>query len=85
MDILVSSNFERLLWYLAFQESKAAELNHRRMAAGEQVKKWLAALKTEGGFGVSKEVLAAAKEKFDSERVSDAQTIDTIKLMHDNT
>lgn len=85
MDILVSSNFERLLWYLSFQNSTAEETNHRRMIAGEQVKKWLEELKSKGGFGVSKEILNAAKEKFSSERVSDKQTLDTIKLVYDQT
>lgn len=79
MDILVSSNFERLLWYLAFQTNGTEEVNRRRMETGEKVKGWLEALKTEGGFGVSQEILDAAKATFESERVSDKQTIDTIK------
>ena len=83
MDILVSSNFERLLWYLAFQTSDVEETNRRRMEAGEKVKRWLEALKKDGGFSVNKEVLAAAKQNFESQRVSDKQTIDTIKSIHD--
>lgn len=79
MDILVSSNFERLLWYLAYQTSDVEEVNRRRMQTGEKVKGWLESLKKEGGFGVDKAILAAAKENFDSERVSDKQVIDTIK------
>jgi threonine synthase len=79
MDILVSSNFERLLWYLAYRTSKTEETNHRRMEAGEQVKTWLAQLKNDNGFGVDPEILAAAKESFASERVSDKQTIEAIK------
>ncbi|KAI6840880.1 threonine synthase [Hortaea werneckii] len=79
MDILVSSNFERLLWFLAYRTSSVEETNRRRMEAGEKVKNWLDALKKDGGFGVNKEILAAAKENFDSERVSDKQTIQTIK------
>ncbi|KAK5117279.1 hypothetical protein LTR62_005896 [Meristemomyces frigidus] len=79
MDILVSSNFERLLWYLAFRTSSVDETNHRRMEAGGKVKGWLDQLKSEGGFGVSMEILEAAKQTFASERVSDKQTIQTIK------
>jgi threonine synthase len=79
MDILVSSNFERLLWYLAYRTSKTEETNRRRMEAGEQVKTWLAQLKNENGFGVDPEILAAAKQSFVSERVSDKQTIEAIK------
>ena len=82
MDILVSSNFERLLWYLAFQTSKVEEVNHRRMETGEKVKGWLQTLKTEGGFGVSKEILELAKKTFESERVSDKQTLETIKQVY---
>lgn len=79
MDILVSSNFERLLWYLAYNTSKVEETNRRRMEAGEKVKGWLTQLKSEGGFGVGKEILAAAKEDFESHRVSDKETLATIE------
>ena len=79
MDILVSSNFERLLWYLAYRTSKTEEVNRRRMEAGEKVKTWLAQLKNDGGFGVEPEILEAAKESFTSERVSNQQTIEAIK------
>ncbi|EMF09267.1 threonine synthase [Sphaerulina musiva SO2202] len=82
MDILVSSNFERLLWYLAFQTSKTEETNRRRMEAGAKVKDWLEALKKDGGFGVEKEILQAAMQDFESERVSDKHTIDTIKEVY---
>lgn len=85
MDILVSSNFERLLWYLALQTSGTEETNRRRMEAGEKVKGWLDQLKKDGGFSVNREILIAAKEDFESERVSDKQTIDTIKHMYSQT
>lgn len=85
MDILVSSNFERLLWYLAFRTSDVEETNRRRMEAGGKVKGWLEQLKKEGGFGVSEKILAAAKKDFESERVSDKQTIDTIKHVYAQT
>lgn len=85
MDILVSSNFERLLWYLAFQTSEIEGTNRRRMDAGEQVQGWLEQLKKDGGFGVNIDVLTAAKKDFESERVSDEQTIDTIGEIYDQT
>jgi threonine synthase len=75
MDILVSSNFERLLWFLAHQQNTEND----RAAAGAQVKSWLEALKTSGGFGVDPAILSDAKEHFSSERVSDSQTLSTIK------
>ena len=79
MDILVSSNFERLLWFLAFETSKVEETNRRRMEAGEKVKSWLNQLKTNGGFSVNREVLQAAQTQFESQRVSDEETIDAIR------
>ncbi|KAG9568437.1 threonine synthase, partial [Aureobasidium melanogenum] len=78
MDILVSSNFERLLWYLSYRVNDSGSVTERRKAAGEQVKTWLQALKTDGGFGVEKAILDAAHEDFESERVSDKQTLEQI-------
>ncbi|KAG9543115.1 threonine synthase, partial [Aureobasidium melanogenum] len=78
MDILVSSNFERLLWYLSYHVNDSGSVTERRKAAGEQVKTWLQALKTDGGFGVEKAILDAAHEDFESERVSDKQTLEQI-------
>lgn len=82
MDILVSSNFERLLWYLAFDTSEVKETNHRRMEAGDKVKTWLTQLKSEGGFGVNKAILQQAQVHFESQRVSDQETLATIKAIH---
>ncbi|KAI9713466.1 MAG: threonine synthase [Bogoriella megaspora] len=81
MDILVSSNFERLLWYLAYRVLPAddASVKERREVAGRKVKEWLGELKTKGGFKVEEQVLGAAKETFGSERVDDNQTIEVIK------
>lgn len=85
MDILVSSNFERLLWYLAYQNSSAQDNKQRRAEAGEKVEGWLTQLKSEGGFGVDQDILAAAKKQFESQRVSDKQTIDIIRQMYSQT
>lgn len=79
MDILVSSNFERLLWFLASQTSNQESVEDNRKAAGEKVQGWLQSLKTDGGFGVESAVLEAARKDFESERVSDNQTIETIR------
>ncbi|KAF2266788.1 threonine synthase-like protein [Lojkania enalia] len=81
MDILVSSNFERLLWFLAYQvyssESDATE--KRRATAGEHVRSWLNDLRSKGGFGVDADILKAAQVDFESERVTDEETLATIK------
>jgi threonine synthase len=81
MDILISSNFERLLWYLAFENetSSATDIDQKRAHAGVVLKEWMAALKTTGTTAVSDAVLATAKRDFSSERVSDGQTVDTIR------
>jgi threonine synthase len=84
MDILVSSNFERLLWFLAYEFAAGAGMDDEwnKKQAGQEVESWLKDLKTKGGFGVHAETLAAAKKDFESERVSDSQTIETIKQFY---
>lgn len=81
MDILVSSNFERLLWFLAYEYAEGAGMNEEwtKQQAGQEVEAWLKALKTKNGFGVNADILTSAKRDFESERVSDEQTVDTIK------
>lgn len=73
MDILVSSNFERLLWYIAYETS-----GRSRKAAGAQLQTWMKQLKEQGKLEVSPEQLALARKDFDAERVSDGQTKETI-------
>lgn len=82
MDILVSSNFERLLWFLAYEFASKAGMDDEwsRKQACQEVTVWLSDLKTKGGFGpVYLDVLESARRTFESERVTDAQTIETIK------
>jgi len=79
MDILVSSNFERLLWFLAFQTSGASSVDAKRKAASEHIKNWMTELKGKGGFSVGEAVIAGAKAEFESERVSDEETVATIR------
>ena len=82
MDILVSSNFERLLWFLALEVSGLGASQEGTAAAGERVKSWLNDLKSSGGFGVDDAVLQAAKKDFESERVSDQETVATIRRFY---
>ena len=79
MDILVSSNFERLLWFLVYQVDKSDSIERKRQIAGSTIKAWLSELKSNGGFSVGKEVTKAAKIYFESERVSNEETITTIR------
>lgn len=90
MDILVSSNFERLLWYLAFENlTFDAFIDEHRgdvdggarvkiNKAGETVRQWMNELKTKGSFQVSHAVLQAAKREFAAERVAD----DEVRQFH---
>lgn len=84
MDILVSSNFERLLWFLAFQVygEGLKTVEEKRAEAGRRVKGWLDELKSKGGFGVEPKLLEAAKLDFESERVSNKQTIAMIRQQY---
>ena len=80
MDILVSSNFERLLWYLSQEVHGREESSEgRRKIASENVRKWLSSLKMEGGFAVDEAMLSAARQTFAAERVTDAETLETIR------
>jgi threonine synthase len=67
MDILVSSNFERLLWYLA----EECETGGDTEGAGKVLKEWMDGVKNRGGIVVSDSVLKAAQRDFTSFRVSD--------------
>ncbi|CCM04479.1 uncharacterized protein FIBRA_06659 [Fibroporia radiculosa] len=75
MDILVSSNFERLLWYLALDG--AADNDTR--AACATVNAWMRAVKTDGRVELPAAVLALARRDFVAERVSDDETLATIR------
>ena len=83
MDILVSSNFERLLFYLALEGTTAGavaadgevdggQAARVRMAA-ENVKVWMDKLKTEHRFKVPRACLAAARRDFIADRASDEE------------
>lgn len=82
MDILVSSNFERLLWFLYHEFASSAGLNEEwnRTQASQAVAGWLMELKAKGGFGpIEGEMMEFARRDFESERVSDEQTVEEIK------
>jgi threonine synthase len=100
MDILVSSNFERLLWEIAFQYEKAIDIAASTTAnpeslpssaataakeppvqrAGRKINTWFSELKKTGSFTVHEPgILQSARLMFDTHRVSDAETSETIK------
>ncbi len=73
MDILVSSNFERLLWYLVYEASSATSDVTKRSSAGATVDAWMKAVKSDGRIEVPVDVLELARRDFLAERVSDDQ------------
>ncbi|KAA1471958.1 tryptophan synthase beta subunit-like PLP-dependent enzyme [Dentipellis sp. KUC8613] len=79
MDILVSSNFERLLWYLAYEATGTGEEATRRVVACAAVNGWMSQMKSDGRVEVPVNVLEAARRDFTAERISDEQTLDTIR------
>ena len=86
MDIQTSSNVERLLWFIAFDicttDDSIIGLDTERYIAGQRVREWQDALKTKGGFRVEKKVLDIARQHFESERVSDPETVTTIREVY---
>ncbi|WFD31920.1 threonine synthase [Malassezia sp. CBS 17886] len=74
MDILVSSNFERLLWYLARDTASAADDAAAVREAGAQVQQWMQQLRADGRVQVSPAQLALARRDFVAERVSNNET-----------
>ena len=69
MDIQVSSNFERALFYAYGQD-------------GAAVAQLMEELKASGGFKISQGALEALREEFDSGRSDEHETSATIKLAH---
>ncbi|KAI9477094.1 threonine synthase [Zychaea mexicana] len=94
MDILVSSNFERLLWYLARDAESdsgktevAAEDSEENEKlsdeAGQTVAGWMQQLKEKGNFKVKDAVVLNARKVFDSAMITDKETLATIREFYD--
>lgn len=79
MDILVSSNFERLLWYLALE----AESDGTPAGAGATVAKWMSEFKSTGRLAPKAPARQAFRKHFSSQRVSDEETLTTIKSTYE--
>lgn len=79
MDILISSNFERLLWYLVRNN-----VTHDDNKAGQTLGDWMVQLKSTGCVVAPQEVIDAAKVDFDSFSVTDEQTSQQIKQTYTN-
>ena len=75
MDILVSSNFERLLWHLARDSIAEGSMSK----AGSYLNEWMTMVKQGASLQVPKEVHQLAKSDFASCRVTDQEIVDTIR------
>ncbi|KAF8809601.1 tryptophan synthase beta subunit-like PLP-dependent enzyme, partial [Phlegmacium glaucopus] len=80
MDILVSSNFERLLWYLALEDAAGSSEEEKKREACATLDSWMGQMKSNGRVEVPVSVLETARKDFVAERISDQQTLETIKL-----
>lgn len=78
MDITVSSNFERLLWYL-IQESEPLLTDS---TVCERLSEMMNKLKKEGKFKLKDHYLEKMKSYFLSEWVSDIETMKTITVIY---
>ncbi|OCT44884.1 Threonine synthase [Cladophialophora carrionii] len=83
MDILVSSNFERLLWHLTLEHEidlhPHVKVESSVRTAGGKINQWFQDLRRTGSFTVDGEILDKAREIFGSYRVSNAETLDAIR------
>ena len=73
MDILMSSNFERLLWYLAFENALGSTKEDRTKVACTTLDLWMGQMKSNGRVEVPVSVLQTARKDFVAERISDQQ------------
>ena len=73
MDILVSSNFERLLWYLAFENALGSTKEDKMKVACTTLDLWMGQMKSNGRVEVPVSVLQTARKDFVAERISDQQ------------
>lgn len=87
MDILVSSNFERLLWILTAENVVSQELSveERQAEASKILDSWMNDLKTKGVIVAPQELLEAARAVFKSKRVSDQEILTTIQEIFQST
>ncbi|KAG6854292.1 hypothetical protein C0991_008541 [Blastosporella zonata] len=78
MDVLVSSNFERLLWYLAFENAQGNQAE-KEVEAGKLLSGWMSSMKADGRVELPTNVLHSARKDFSAERISDEEILATIQ------
>jgi threonine synthase len=85
MDILASSNFERLLWYLERGDDRKTASNGDELHASERLVQHMSDLQTSAGFSVNEELLERCKLVFQSTSVNDSETSDCITRYYKET
>lgn len=81
MDILISSNFERLLWYLIRNNMTSGD----DAEAGKTLNDWMKQLRVTSSVTTPESVAAAARASFGSDRVNNKDTVETIKRIYSAT
>lgn len=76
MDITISSNFERLLWYLIYENDKNKE------NVCKKVDEYMKMLQINGKFRLEERYLTSMKNIFISEKINDEEIVDTIKYVY---
>ncbi|KAG6919227.1 hypothetical protein DXG01_008023 [Tephrocybe rancida] len=84
MDVLVSSNFERLLWYLAYENASGTQAE-KEAEAGHQLSGWMSTMKANGRVELPVNVLQSARKDFSAERISDEEILATIQSFFNGT
>ncbi|KAJ7057087.1 tryptophan synthase beta subunit-like PLP-dependent enzyme [Mycena amicta] len=79
MDILVSSNFERLLWYLAYETASGEDEGSKKAAGSATLAGWMSTMKSDGRVEIPVAVLETARRDFLAVRISDEETLQTIR------
>ena len=80
MDILLSSNFERLLYYLALETGDGS-----RETAQARLRGWMEQLKRDGRAHMGEQVRKAGAVDFWAERVSNQQVSEGCSRVHTQT
>lgn len=81
MDICVSSNFERFLWYMVYHTVASEDADK----AGKTIAEFMDELSKKGVFKVDDSTLKLAQSILSSDSVNDDQTVSTIRSTYQNT
>lgn len=84
--MILHVNVNSVLIRLEYAAAGGKDDQSSKKQAGEDVLGWYQSLKTTGGFGpVNKDILENGRRSFESDRVSNTETIETIKTCYQET